>query len=250
MNENMLRYVLRRDFSDGERPICKYCKEPLNLKKGKKHRHEGKKVVLDHLDNNSKNDNYWNLALVHQGCNQAKRTNTDYQIIAHDAIAENKEYVPLPSEDGTHHHENTNIRTGNKLYTHAKEYLERELPDETSPPMLVDDMCDDMAYLAQEKFHCGSQSSMKRHLFSLCSDSAPWQITSPNGRPIVSRRPPLLIKYTKAGKKRRKDGRSVPRRANAGERVHAGGGSGRVGGTDPRGPKAPARKRRKRDTAP
>ena len=50
MNEKALRYIMRRDFSDGQTPTCLLCKGPLNLKEG--HRISArKKVVLDHLNN-------------------------------------------------------------------------------------------------------------------------------------------------------------------------------------------------------
>ena len=244
MNEKALRYILRRDFSDGCAPTCLFCNQPLKVdKNGRRSSNEPEKVVLDHLNNNSKNDNYWNMALVHQKCNQDKRTNGDYQIIAHDKIAENKKYVPSPSEGGSDQHDNANVKTGNKLHALTKKYLERKLPYATTPAILVSDVCDELAYLAQEKYHCGSQPTMKRHLESLCSNSAPWEINYGYGGPVVSRRLPSLAKLERA-RRRRKAARMASRRTNTndqGPSDNGAGGVGGVGNADPQGPKDPVK---------
>ena len=170
-----------------------FCKEPLKIKEGKGRRTSAsKKAVLEHLDNNHDNNNYWNVTLVHRDCNQRKRTNGDYQIIAREKIVENKKYVPL-SPDHTSQVGNKNVRTGNMLHNLVKEYLERKLPNTEAPALDVDDVCDELAYIAQEKHRCGSQPTMKRHIFAICRGSKEWEITYDGGVPIVFRQHPFLL---------------------------------------------------------
>lgn len=186
MNERMLRYVMERDFH-GKQPKCLFCKRPLKINGDEGRRtYARKKPEIDHLDNNRNNNNYWNLALVHKECNTRKRTNTDYQIIAQDRVAENKKYVPTKA--ALTPRVNKIVKIGAKLHKLAKWYLKRELPNADAEPRPLEDMCDELAYLAQEKYGCGSQATMRRHLRSICRGSGKWEITYEGGMDVVSRR--------------------------------------------------------------
>lgn len=216
MNEKVLRYVMRRDFGNKEHATCLYCKKPLKIDSDEERKSGDRmKVVLDHLDDNPKNNNYWNQALVHQGCNQDKRNNIDYQVIAHDKKVESMAYTPSPSEDVSERRDNANVKMGNKIQALVEAHLKRMLPPGLPRALPLDDLCDELAYLAQKKFKCGSQPTMKRHIMSLCSLSAPWQVTYETGRPLVSRRDIRVDQITRAAR-RRKKARKARRRAGAG----------------------------------
>jgi len=74
--------VLERDYNN-EEPWCLFCLLPFVF--GHKHY----KVEWEHLNNDDGDHRIENLAWSHAMCNEEKKTNTDYQIIAYEKLKSN-----------------------------------------------------------------------------------------------------------------------------------------------------------------
>ena len=183
MNEKALRFVLKRDTPAEGPLLCAFCDEPF-----KRRARGGDMMVFDHLDNNSKNHVYDNLALVHQKCNQKKRTFGDYQIAAVHKRVANAAYVP-PVEalaDGLDRRENENVRIGHSLSKAAEDWLEVNCP--AGAMLDFGEAAETLAYLCQQRFGYGTPETMKRHLRVHTCGAAPWALSDVEGRQVITRR--------------------------------------------------------------
>ena len=178
---------MKRDFPGGRRATCLYCGKTLNLHDETGGRRGRWRVVLDHLDGNSQNHDYSNLAMVHQGCNQKKRSDTDMQIIAAEKLSANAAYVPIaPKEKVDERKGSKNMVAGHHIHNLTKQYLMREIQGDTEVPLK--EVCEEIMYLAYEKYGYGHAKSIERHVRSYCVRIAPWQILSIDGESMVCKR--------------------------------------------------------------
>ena len=177
MNERALKFILRRDAPKGTKLVCLFCGEKFETGKI-----GGGRMVFDHLDNNSRNNNYANLALVHQRCNQRKRTYGDYQLIALEKMRVNAAYVP-PLPAGPDQRENENVRIGHTISNFVKEYLEVNCP--AGALLNFNDAANDVSYLLQQKFAVGSPATAKRHLGVFTCNAAPWSLVEIDGKRMI-----------------------------------------------------------------
>ena len=182
MNERALKFILRRDVAKGAKATCAFCGGPFEAgAKG------GKRMVLDHLDNNCKNNQYWNLSLVHQACNQKKRTYGDYQLIALDRIRMNSAYVPEPAGEATpDNRENENVRLSDALSRFVRDYLEINCPQGVT--LDFREAAKAISYLARQRFGAGAPDTIMRHLGVYTSGPAPWALTDVQGTQVISKR--------------------------------------------------------------
>lgn len=184
INFNALEHVSRRDFPSGQAPTCLYCGRRLKMSLLGDGTCGNDKPVLDHLDGDRTNNAYSNLALVHQGCNQAKRTHTGYILVARNKIAENAKYVTPPSEKAPR---SKQVWRGHVIHNAVKKYLGREVYGTRTA--LLRDVCNSVAYQVYEQYGFGSSWGVRRHVNILCSKESQWMIdTDDRGRKVVSRR--------------------------------------------------------------
>lgn len=251
MSMKAFLYITQRDFPDGVASTCFLCKRSLLIRDGGGQPISARKEpVVIHLDDNRRNHSYENLALVHRACRTRKRTSKNYQILAREKATKNKEYALRQPKRAPKQRMNTLVDVGRLLHKLTKRYLKRRLPDTDAPAIPVDDICDEVGYLAHEKYHCGSQAAIERHLHMLCSNGAKWKITDARGIPVVSRRHPLLTRPARAAERPRKQGRRARRRASAGDRGPAGAGSYGTGDANQQRRKAHAWGRSRRKLLP
>ena len=140
---------------------------------------------MDHLDDNRNNRDYANLALVHQRCNLRKRTYLEYQNIALDKLDANKAYVPRP-EGSLDDRVNENVRTASTIHDFVRRHMERTVRGDAIVPL--EDLADEISYLAYEKFRFGHTETIKKHVKIFCSGPAPWRMTNHQGETVVSRK--------------------------------------------------------------
>src|SRR3990167_2247709 len=78
-----LNYLTKQNLSkDGK---CLFCKDPFVSTPANNSMH----TTYEHLDGNTFNNDPTNLALAHKHCNNEKKHNSDYQIIARQQLQEN-----------------------------------------------------------------------------------------------------------------------------------------------------------------
>jgi len=64
--------------------VCLFCPKPFT---------DTHPAEIEHLDNNHDNNRIWNKTFSHHDCNNKKKLNGDFQIIAGEKILSNKKYV-------------------------------------------------------------------------------------------------------------------------------------------------------------
>lgn len=185
VNPKAFEYVQARDFPGGATPTCLFCRKELDLANNGA-RSGNDKAVMDHLDDHPQNNDYDNLALCHQGCNQRKRAYPEYQLIAADKAAENAKQVPTSEMLGVLR--GKRAREGHRLQTLIKEWLEEHVSG--SETVLLRSACDIIGSLADNELGWGHPKTIERRIEMLASPPAPWQITGKGRQQIVSRRTP------------------------------------------------------------
>ena len=191
MNDRALRYIMRRDFPGSRPPTCLYCGRKLSPTRNARGDMQvgAQKPVLDHLDGNRRNNNYSNLALCHQRCNAQKEHNIDYRIIAQNKLAQNQAYVPIADQMRTFDQRvNENVKVGRSVHKFAKEWLEINVKGDTWLPL--EDVCDEIGYLLQERFGHGHAETARKHVKMCACRVAPWIIKDVDGEAMIGRRVP------------------------------------------------------------
>ena len=182
MNERALKFLIRRDGGDKGKDLrCCFCRLPF--KSGAK---GGQKMVIDHLDCNPKNNQYYNLALCHQACNQKKRTYGDYQLLAIETIKRNAAYVPQVLETPADDRENENVRASDAISKFVRDYLEINCPPGTV--LELQETARSISYLCRQRFSMGAPDTILRHIGVYTSGPAPWALTDVNGQRVISKR--------------------------------------------------------------
>lgn len=152
---------------------CYGCGLPISL--------EEESVRLDHLDDNPSNDEYYNHGLLCIGCNKKKPENFDLKIKAKAKIRENQGKIFLFDEDDTGTAKvSTEISIHKIVYTETKQYLAEHLAVEDK--IRLNRSVNEIVFLCNEKFGCGSDSSVRRVIETqACHDQSPYIIwNNPN----------------------------------------------------------------------
>lgn len=186
MNVKALEYVWARDFPKNEAPTCLYCGDKLKMELIGDGSCGNDKPVLDHLDDDPKNNSRDNLALACQRCNQRKRADSRLKDMADEKIVENIKYVPPPSmadrPGGGYARASYTIRQA----VHGA--LVREVVGAKRVP--YEGFCRNVTYQLRKRYRLGSLATVRAHVRGMCTRSAPWQITRDDkGRKVISRRP-------------------------------------------------------------
>lgn len=146
---------------------CFYCKQHLSMKS----------MSFDHLDNNRAHNNIENIVLAHQSCNIKKITNTDFQIMAKDKLKLNEEEFSVRVKNNhkdTHHDYTSEIGINVGTYEVVEEYLKGETT--TDGHVKFNDALYSIVYICKEKTGHGSEPAVRRHLNTLTSSVAPYEI--------------------------------------------------------------------------
>ena len=180
--------IRERDY-EGREETCFYCEQRfIKSKKWQK--------VWDHLNNNESDNRPENLVFAHFYCNEKKRFDGEYQILAHEKLKEN-EKLGLESLGGGGENDsadrdvsmqpNEQIDANKESTKEAELYLiERLLPQNGKPPvddeLDFNDCADAIAFRCYKRYGHGSQNTVTRILKMLTSEEAPFAREKRSGR--------------------------------------------------------------------
>ena len=192
MNDRMIAYLIRRDFSSVKNATCLYCKGRIKLEEPRRRRRdESKQVILDHLDGKQLNNDYANLALAHRKCVEVRRKGTgaesvEYQNIADDKRVRNKEYVPLLAKDASDGRNCKGRKATMDIYELVTQRLEQKVGEKAIP---LNDLSNSITRQLHEEGIRVNPRTVRHYVDVICLDSASWQIKQGDkGRKAVSRR--------------------------------------------------------------
>lgn len=147
-------------------------------------------MSFDHLDNNRTHNNIENIVICHQSCNIKKITNTDYQLMAQDKLKLNEEEFSVrvkKAHKDTHHDYTSEIGINIGTYDLVESYLKDET--QIDGHVSFNDALYSIVYLCKQKIGHGSEPAVRRHLNTLTSSVAPYEITRNNSNEkIIVRR--------------------------------------------------------------
>lgn len=174
-------------YLDKQENLCLFCKEqfvpnPAN---------DLMSITYEHLDKDVFNNEEWNLALAHKRCNNEKKWNSDYQIIAKDQLELNRKSLDSlsvskqrPDEPKPTSKEiDINIATFNL----AEAYLRERLKVKAMPALDFNDTMYSIFYLLKETTGHGSSETVKRTLLGFTSTAGPYdRIKDHNGNWVIA----------------------------------------------------------------
>ena len=146
---------------------CYLCGESL----------DGKNWVYDHCDDNRKHNEYTNIGPAHQSCNIKKINDYDMKINAIELKKQREEasikYVETPDAI----EETSSERDVNKMLFPLTEQIisERVNADGYYP---LKDALAEIPYIAQKRYGCGAEPTIRRYLKQLTSKLAPFEIVT------------------------------------------------------------------------
>jgi len=159
----------------------------------------------EHLDNEEKNEELWNLAWAHHYCNEKKRYDADLQILAREIIKKNQAWEESFDFESAREGERAGKFSQHKetsdeadvaaiLYKHSVQLLAAELlPQDGKPPkrdsISLKEAAECVDYLSKKDCGRGSQSAAQRHLETLsCTISKEFERRIVDGKSIIFRR--------------------------------------------------------------
>lgn len=188
--------ILERDFPNEQTPTCFYCGQEF-IEHDKEYAKE-----WEHLNNNEKDNRPENMAWAHSRCNELKKTNSDWQVLAFEKLKKNVRWHSESmggSERGgtkTAHSQtqpNEQIDANADAAMEAERFLtERLLPliGKSAVETEVDfsEAADTIAFRCYKKHGHGSQNTITRILKMLTCGDAPFERTKRDGRTYIVRR--------------------------------------------------------------
>jgi len=143
---------------------CFYCKGDLT----------GTHWIYEHLDNDKQHNVIENVRLAHQSCNIEKLHNSDYQIMAREELERQSELSLCASKSEVHDTPKSEIEINILCRQYTKKFItERVTTDgsilyHTALWCIVNDL--------NEKYNCGSEAAIRRHLNALTSETGKFMI--------------------------------------------------------------------------
>lgn len=189
--------IIERDYPNNQEHTCFYCEQPF-IEHDKLYCKE-----WEHLNNNAEDNRPENFVWAHARCNELKKTNTDWQIRAHDKLKKNVRWHSeslggrAGEEAKTAHTQaqpNEQIDANADAISVCEKYLiERLLPtasgrDAAETELDWQDTEDALSFICYRKFKHGSQNTIRRYLKLLTSGPAPFKSLQKDGRTYIVRR--------------------------------------------------------------
>jgi len=164
------RHCRQRDGND-----CIYCEKLL-----------GKSCVLDHLNNDRKDNRLENFVNAHQTCNVAKAFNIDYQIKASEKLKQNEQVLFIPKEYDEPE-ASTEIKISQNNFSITEQYINEKIITDGS--ISWHDALYGSVYQCKTKTGYGSPQCARNYLYTLTSNEAPFMRTkNEEGKSIITRR--------------------------------------------------------------
>ena len=175
LKEKYLPLLIQRDG-----PNCFYCNLPFNPADRLMRR------TYDHLDNNKTHNDMQNLVLAHFFCNEKKRHNAEYQIMAREKLRLNElsafeglRVCEILEHDRKETEKVIDINVTFRKIT--KTYIESRLIEQGVPALSLKDTKHSVAYIMQEKTGHGSSQTAARYIDDLCSSAGPFAFEEQDG---------------------------------------------------------------------
>jgi len=180
--EKFLPILLERDGSN-----CFYCNLPFNPLDPNMRR------TFDHLNNDKKFNDIQNLILAHLFCNNKKKHNAEYQIMAKEKLRLNSLLVfeglserernksgPMPAN------QEIDLNVAIKKETWA--YLQEHLVRQEKPAINFNDSAESIAFMFWERTGHGSSQTVGRALKEFTSTAAPFKREEEGGEIVIRKR--------------------------------------------------------------
>ncbi len=152
-----------------------------------------KEPILEHLNNDSRDNDWDNLALAHQSCNIKKAKGfEDYVNIADNKSDENIKGIFVgetffEKEETKDKETSTEITISNKCYEITEGYLTDEILK--NGWILYKETVPEIVYLCRQKIQHGSIQSIRSHIQTLTTKLSPFEITkNKKGKKIIKKR--------------------------------------------------------------
>lgn len=188
--------IIDRDFPNGQTHLCFYCCQEF-IENDPQYCKE-----WEHLNNDEQDNRPENLVWAHARCNELKKKNADWQILAHDKLKKNVRFhsESLGGREGggsstahTQIQPNEQIDANADAAIEAEKFLtERLLPFLGKLPLeeRIDfsDAADTIAFRCYKKHGHGSQNTITRILKMLTCGDAPFEKVKQDGRTWIRRR--------------------------------------------------------------
>ena len=187
--------IMERDFPNEETPLCFYCEQRF-IKEDPKWCQE-----WDHLNNNPQDNRPENMVWAHAQCNEKKKYNIDWNIIAAEKLKKN---VKLHSDSlgargregsfSAHKETSDEADVSAVIIKHATQFLAQELlPQNGKPPqrkeIFLKEAVECVDYLTKKEIGRGSHAAVQRHLETLsCTISKEYGRKPVNGKQLIFRR--------------------------------------------------------------
>jgi len=157
---------------------CILCNESL----------DGKTMVFEHLDDQRTHNEYTNIALACQSCNIKKTNDYDMKFKALDLKKQREEasinYVETPDAI----EETSSEREVNKMLFPLTEQIISERVNTDGHYPLKDALAE-IPYIAQKRYGCGAEPTIRRYIKQHTSKTAPFEIvTDEKGIKLICRR--------------------------------------------------------------
>ncbi len=157
---------------------CIFCENSL----------EEKNYVFEHLDDQRQHNEYTNIALACQSCNIKKANDYDMKINAIELKKQREEasikYVETPDAI----EETSSERDVNKMLFPLTEQIISERVN-TDGNYRLNDALAEIPYIAQKRYGCGAEPTVRRYIKQLTSKLAPFEIvTEEKGIKLICKR--------------------------------------------------------------
>ena len=162
---------------------CLYCKGPFT---------DTNPPEWEHLNNNSNDSRLENMALSHKACNNKKKFNSDYQIIANEKLLENEKAVfacERTLADSATTKEVTSQQEINKInFKIAEQFIQEHTLMEGS--VILRDAVNAIVAVCRDNNETGSQAAVYRYIDTIANPYTGKYTLSTNaeGKNIIRRR--------------------------------------------------------------
>jgi len=157
---------------------CIHCKESL----------DGKNYVFDHLDDQRSHNEYSNIAPSCQSCNIKKINDYDMKINAIELKKQREEASTIYVETPDAIEETSSERDVNKMLFPLTEQIISERINTDGHYHLKDALAE-IPYIAQKRYGCGAEPTIRRYIKQHTSKTAPFEIvTDEKGTKLICRR--------------------------------------------------------------
>jgi len=144
--------------------ICFYCKGDLT----------GTHWIYEHLDDDRQHNVIENIRLAHQACNIKKVKYIDYQLMAKEELDRQSELCLSERKNEVHDKERSEIEINTLCRNYTKKFISEHIDTDGSILYTVSlwSIVNDL----NEKYNCGSEAAIRRHLNALTSETGKFKI--------------------------------------------------------------------------